>query len=104
MEIKDHSQILCNDYTELNNIFNTSDWSLTTNEINKIIYTSRHNEFEEFTIKILNGKIEVSVPMPNSDVLYKTTLRSSEDVIDYLQKHVNNLTNDMNDSDTENDN
>ena len=41
--------------------------------------------------------------MPNSDVLYKTTLRSSEDVIDYLQKHVNNLTNDMNVSDTEND-
>ena len=31
-------------------------------------------------------------------------LRSSEDVIDYLQKHVNNLRNDMNDSDTENDN
>ena len=32
MEIKDHSQILCNDYTELNNIFNASDWSLTTNK------------------------------------------------------------------------
>ena len=99
METKDHqSKILCHDYIELNNIFNTADWSLTTNELNKIIYTSRHNEFEEFTISILDNKIEVSVPMPNSEVLYRTTLYSNEEVIEYLQKHLNNL-NDNSDND-----
>ena len=92
MEIKDHqSKILCDDYIELNNIFNKEDWSLKTNELNKIIYTSRHNEFEEFTISILDNKIEVSVPMPNSEVLYRTTLYSKEEVIEYIQKHLNNL-------------
>ena len=92
METKDHqSKILCHDYIELNNIFNTADWSLTTNELNKIIYTSRHNEFEEFTISILDNKIEVSIPMPNSEVLYRTTLYSKEEVIEYLQKHLDNL-------------
>ena len=59
-----------------------------TNELNKIIYTSRHNEFEEFTISILDNKIDVSVPMPKSEVLYKTTLYSKEKVIEYLEKHI----------------
>ena len=103
MEIKDHQRkILCDDYTELNNIFNTADWSLTTNELNKIIYTSRHNEFEEFTISILDKKIEVSIPMPKSEVLYRTTLYSKEEVIEYIQKHLDNLNDSDNDSDSDN--
>ena len=106
MEMKDHqSNIVCDDFVELNNIFNTTDWSLTTNELNKIIYTSRHNEFEEFTISILDNKIDVSVPMPKSEVLYKTTLYSKEKVIEYLEKHLNNLSyneySDTEDSDNE---
>jgi hypothetical protein len=104
METKHHqSKILCDDYVELNNIFNTTDWSLTTNELNKITYTSHHNEFEEFTISILDNKIEVSIPMPNSEVLYRTTLYSKEEVIEYLQKHLDNLnTSDDDNSDDDN--
>tara|TARA_B110000444_G_C18698729_1_gene527895 strand:- start:611 stop:928 length:318 start_codon:yes stop_codon:yes gene_type:complete len=104
METKDHqSKILCDDYIELNNIFNKEDWSLRTNELNKITYTSRHNEFEEFTISVLDNKIEVSIPMPNSEVLYRTTLYSNTEVIEYLQKHLDNL-NDNNSIDDNSDN
>lgn len=72
-------------YSELQNIFDLSCWSLITNDIHKIIYRSKHNSFEEFSITIYDHKIETSVPMPNSTVLYKTTFKNKTDVVEYIR-------------------
>jgi len=72
-------------YSELQNIFDLSCWSLITNDIDKIIYRSKHNSFEEFRITIYEYKIVTSVPMPNSTVLYKTTFKNNTDVVEYIR-------------------
>tara|TARA_B100001769_G_C21971677_1_gene522667 strand:+ start:97 stop:435 length:339 start_codon:yes stop_codon:yes gene_type:complete len=95
METKDqynlNNEILCKGYEKLKELFNNDNWSLSINEVNKIVYTSRSNNYEEFEINISDHKIEVSVPMPNSNVLYKTTLYNNKEVIDFIEKHLNNL-------------
>ena len=80
-----------NYYSELQNIFDLSYWSLITNEVHKIINRSKNNPFEEFRITIYEHKIETSVPMPNSTVLYKTTFENKTDVIEYIRNQYSYL-------------
>ena len=77
-------------HSKLQTIFD-SEWNLTQNTANNIVYTSTSNTFEEFRITIENARIKVAVPMPNSEVLYKTNLQTSEEVCDYIQTHLDHL-------------
>ena len=74
-------------HSKLQPIFN-SDWNLTQNADNTIVYTSATNPFEEFRVSIEPTKINVAVPMPKSEVLYQTTLYSHDDVCDYIRSHL----------------
>ena len=74
-------------HSKLQPIFN-SDWNLTQNTDNTIVYTSATNPFEEFRVSIESTKINVAVPMPMSEVLYQTTLYSHDDVCDYIRSHL----------------
>ena len=66
----------------------SSDWNLTQNADNTIVYTSATNPFEEFRVIIEPTKINVAVPMPKSEVLYQTNLYSHDDVCDYIRSHL----------------
>jgi hypothetical protein len=77
-------------HSKLQPIFN-SDWNLTQNTDNTIVYTSATNPFEEFRVSIEPTKINVAVPIPNSEVLYQTTLYSCDDVCDYIRSHLLHL-------------
>ena len=77
-------------HSKLQSIF-TSDWKLTKNHDNTIVYTSTTNTFEEFRVSIENTKINVAVPMPNSEVLYQTNLYSYDDVCDYIRSHLSHI-------------
>ena len=74
-------------HRKLQPIFN-SDWNLTQNADNTIVYTSATNPFEEFRVSIEPTKINVAVPMPKSEVLYQTILYSHDDVCDYIRSHL----------------
>jgi len=77
-------------HSKLQSIF-TSDWKLTKNDDNTIVYTSTTNTFEEFRVSIENTKINVAVPMPNSEVLYQTNLYSFDEVCDYIRSHLSHI-------------
>ena len=66
----------------------SSDWNLTQNADNTIVYTSATNPFEEFRVSIEPTKINVAVPMPKSEVLYQTNLYSFDEVCDYIRSHL----------------
>ena len=74
-------------HRKLQLIFN-SDWNLTENTDNTIVYTSATNPFEQFRVIIEPTKINVAVPMPKSEVLYQTALYSHDDVCDYIRSHL----------------
>ena len=74
-------------HRKLQLIFN-SDWKLTQKTDVSIVYTSTTNPFEEFRVIIEPTKINVAVPMPNSEVLYQTNMYSCDEVCEYIQSHL----------------
>ena len=74
-------------HSKLQPIFN-SDWNLTQKTDVSIVYTSTTNPFEEFRVIIEPTKINVAVPMPNSEVLYQTNMYSCDEVCDYIRSHL----------------
>lgn len=91
--------------SKLKAIFDGSDWTLAepsspsspSNQSSpsspSIVYTSRINPFEEFRITVEETKIKVAVPMPHSQVLYQTNLRTEEEVCSYIQTHIDHIRN-----------
>jgi|TARA_B110000114_G_scaffold181387_1_gene218737 hypothetical protein len=76
---------------ELRTIFDTG-WKLTHNSEDCIVYTSITNAFEEFRVSSIYGdKIKVSVPMPNSEVLYNTILSTPDETCDFIRNHLENI-------------
>jgi hypothetical protein len=73
--------------SKLQSIFD-SDWNLTKNEGNSIVYTSTKNTFEEFRVNIEKTKINVVVPMPGSEVLYQTNMYTHDEVCEYIRSHL----------------
>jgi hypothetical protein len=66
-------------------------WDMANNSDNTIVYRSTSNAFEEFRVSIEKTKITVSVPMPNSEVLYTTVLDTPEEACDYIRNHLDHL-------------
>ena len=82
--------------SKLKAIFDGSDWTLTepsSPSSPSIVYTSKINPFEEFRITVEETKIKVAVPMPHSQVLYQTNLRTEEEVCSYIQAHLDHIRN-----------
>ena len=80
--------------SKLKAIFDGSDWTLaepSSPSNPSIVYTSRINPFEEFRITVEETKIKVAVPMPHSQVLYQTNLRTEEEVCSYIQTHIDHI-------------
>ena len=67
-------------------LFEKQVWSFSHPEENHYRFCKNTKEFNIY----INGNcIDVSVPLKNSDTLYKTTFDNSRKCIDYLQFHLN---------------
>jgi hypothetical protein len=81
----------------LPSLFDTG-WELTQSSENSIVYRSTTNAYEEFRVIIEATKITVSVPMPNSEVLYTTVLDTPEEACDYIRNHIDHMRTHLEDS------
>ena len=71
--------------------FTSKGWELKENNQNNIIYVDPINENDRFCIDINKNNIDVSVPIPNSNVEYRTTLNNYFETCEYLEMHLNNF-------------
>ena len=75
--------------TEYNNIeYNNTEYN---NQLTKYIYIKKDG-FNEFIIEpTIDDTYTISVPLLNSDYLYKNTINNIQDAITYIQMHLENL-------------
>lgn len=66
-------------------------WHLKENSEENIIYIDPINENDAFCITVNENNIDVSVPIPNSNVQYKTTLKNYFTTCEYLEMHLDNF-------------
>ena len=66
-------------------------WQLKENSRENIIYVDPINENDEFCIRVNKKDIDVTVPIPNSNVQYKTTLADYFTTCEYLEMHLKNF-------------
>lgn len=71
--------------------FISKGWELKENKRETMIYIDPINENDRFCININKNDINVSVPIPNSNIQYKTTLNSYFSACEYLEMHLNNF-------------
>jgi len=70
--------------------FINSDWELTKNEDTKLIYSNKNNPYDEFLISVEMDHIIISAPMPNSNMAYRSSVKTYWDASEYLQSHLEN--------------
>ena len=71
--------------------FLNNGWHLKENSEESTIYIDPINENDKFCIKINANNIDVSVPIPNSNIQYNTTLKDYFSTCEYLEMHLNNF-------------
>ena len=71
--------------------FTNKGWELKENNQNNIVYVDPINENDRFCIDINKNNIDVSVPIPNSNVEYRTTLNNYFETCEYLEMHLKNF-------------
>ena len=71
--------------------FLSKGWCLTNNNKQHLVYTSSANQYDEFIIKVEEKCIIVSVPMPNSNIQYRTSLPNYFEACEYITLHLNNF-------------
>ncbi len=66
-------------------------WCLTQNSMQHLVYTSSANQYDEFVIRVEEKCIIVTVPMPNSNIQYRTTLPNYFEACEYITMHLNDF-------------
>ena len=81
----------------INNLFISAEFIPVQQIINKefynIKYTPKTNYCDRFILNLSSDKIEITIPIKNNNVSFKTELKSLEDVYKYLEFHINNYLN-----------
>jgi FMN-dependent NADH-azoreductase len=55
-----------------------------------LIYSNKNNPYDEFLISVEVDHIIISAPMPNSNMTYKSSVKTYWDASEYLQSHLEN--------------
>ena len=63
-------------------------WELTHNTDTELAYTSPQSVYDEFLIKVEQDHITVSMPVPNSNVSYRTNLPNYFAASEFIQTHL----------------
>lgn len=77
----------------LKNIHNkliSKDWKMRINIDGFIVYSQDKEMFDEFRIKLDEKSIQVSVPLPNSEYLYKCRFNNYFEASEFIEQHLHN--------------
>jgi hypothetical protein len=71
--------------------FIQNDWIMTVNEQNRLVYTKKENNCDEFII-LINKKnnINVRIPVANSNIAYTTTFNNYFCACEFITMHIKN--------------
>lgn len=66
-------------------------WIMSVNEQNRLVYTKKENNCDEFII-LINKKnnINVTIPVANSNIAYSTTFNSYFCACEFITMHIKN--------------
>ena len=63
---------------------------LKNQKIHELIYSNKNNPYDEFLISVEMDHIIISAPMPNSNMAYRSSVKTYWDASEYLQSHLEN--------------
>lgn len=66
-------------------------WTLSKNSMQHLVYTSAANQYDEFIIKVEEKAIIVTVPLPNSNIQYRTSLPNYFEACEYITMHLDDF-------------
>jgi hypothetical protein len=68
----------------------SKNWKNRINNEDILVYSKDDEIFDEFRIKVSDNNIQVSVPLPNSEFLYKCKFNNYFDAYDFIVQHLHN--------------
>lgn len=75
---------------ETHKLLVSKNWKNRLNNDGNLVYSKDTEIFDEFRIKLSENYIQVSVPLPNSEFLYKCKFNNYFDAFDFIVQHLNN--------------
>ena len=75
---------------ETHKLLISKNWKNRLNNDINLVYSKDTEIFDEFRIKLSENYIQVSVPLPNSEFLYKCKFNNYFDAFDFIVQHLNN--------------
>ena len=78
---------------DLCRVFSKHGWCLVSHHIGKCVFVLPESPYNEFSIERdrENGKITVSVPMPETEIQYTTTIADYPKACAFLKSHLENF-------------
>ena len=68
----------------------SKNWIMRLNVEGNLIYSKDSDVFDEFRVKLDEKTIQVSVPLPNSEYLYKCRFNNYFEASEFIEQHLNN--------------
>jgi len=66
------------------------EWKLRINMDGFLVYSKDTDIFDEFRVKLDNKTVQVSVPLPNSEYLYKCKFNNYFEACEFIEQHLKN--------------
>ena len=67
-----------------------NEWKMRFNVDGFMVYSKDSDIFDEFRIKLDKQNIQVSVPLPNSEFLYKCRFNNYFEACEFIEQHLKN--------------
>lgn len=79
-------------FLHIHNKLTNYKWNQTINTESKIIYVKKGhiNDCDEIIIELLDKKIFISIPLHNSNIIYKTYFINQFQAYNYISLHIEN--------------
>lgn len=75
---------------QIHKLLISKNWKNRINQDGYFVYSKDTDIFDEFRIKLDNKKIQVSIPLPNSEFLYKCNFDSYFEASEFIEQHLHN--------------
>jgi hypothetical protein len=66
---------------------------MTKNEMDQLVYADPNKLYDEFILCVEQNKINTSVPVANTNILYTTNFKSYYSASEHVLYHLNNIVN-----------
>jgi len=92
-----YAQNNVNQWTKVEEQFLSKHWQLVTNKVDHVVFKKENNNYDYFEIKIntqenssSNTRINVSIPLRNSQYQYGTHFNNYFDATEFIEQHLQN--------------